>query len=203
MLFGCMHPNTNNFISPKDVTIFLENAPDGSYIKPYINPINRKDNHFKVLLNENLGYSRNDTETAIITIPTDFKTFSFELLGDSQLNTLKTPVKLIDIINSDTTESLFNISLHNQIYWYETPYAYHKLPLFLEQQAQKFTIQNHGTYLNFIMNKQFCKIPLPKNGNNRVKIGLIRSDLLRYRGQTVPKQSLEINNITITKFHAN
>jgi hypothetical protein len=104
---------------------------------------------------------------------------------------------LINIVDN-TQKSIFTVYLHNHIYWFEMQQSYQKLSLFLHQQTQKFTIDNHGTHLNFIIGKQYCKIPIFEQ-NNIIKIGIIRQDLLRYRGQIVPEQSLYVNTIEITR----
>jgi hypothetical protein len=178
----------------------LQNAPDGSFVKQYTHKTNNSHNNYHIFLNKNLGYARHDTESAILIIPTDFTRLSFDLSSDDNLNTLKTPLKLIDIIDENQT-SLLSLYLHNHIYWFKTPQSYQKLPLFLEQQAKKITIDNHASYLNFIVDKQNFKIPLSPH-NTLIKIGIIRSDLLRYRGQIIPEQSVYVTNIHMIKHHA-
>ena len=184
-----LSPNHN------DITDSVKNAPKGSYIIPYIHKMNPHKAHYKILLNKNLGEKRFETEIATLTIPAQFKKLSFELSSDDSLNSLKTPIKLIDIVDS-YNKSIISLHLHNKIYWVETADFHEKISLFLDQEPQKFIIQNDELGLMLMINKTHYIIPV-NNNNPHIKIGLIRSDLLRYRGQVIPAQCLYINNIQI------
>lgn len=180
------------------------NAPKGSSITPYINNIykNTDDISYKITLAQNNGEHRQDTETAVIAIPItqndtqNTAIISFELRGDDSLLALKTPIKLFDIVDS-AQNSILSLNLHHKIYWLEDTQTHKKVSLFLEQKSQKFVIQYNNQTITVIFADERYQIPISHtpNTNHTVKIGLIRSDLLRYRGLVIPKQNLNINHL--------
>jgi hypothetical protein len=157
--------------------------------------MNPQKTHYKILLNKNLGQTRHETEMATLTIPTNFEKLSFDLSSNDSLNSLKTPLKLIDIIDNNN-KSIISLHLHNKIYWLQANNSHEKISLFLDQQTHNFSIKNNDTSLILTIDKTHYTIPV-MNKNNHIKIGLIRSDLLRYRGQVVPEQYLYVHNIQI------
>jgi hypothetical protein len=104
-------------------------------------------------------------------------------------------LKLIDIIDNNN-KSIISLHLHNKIYWLQANNSHEKISLFLDQQTHNFSIKNNDTSLILTIDKTHYTIPV-MNKNNHIKIGLIRSDLLRYRGQVVPEQYLYVHNIQI------
>lgn len=178
----------------------LKNAPQGSYVKRYNHRLDNTNTNYKIFLNKNLGETRHNTEEATLIIPINFNTISFELRSNHDLIQLKTPLKLINITDM-YGNSVASINLHNKIYWIKTKNTYQKIPLFLDIKKQKFIIFNEQSHCILEINHQKYMIPT-NNRNNNLMIGIMRYDLLRYRGQIVPKQSLFIDNIHIENNNA-
>ncbi len=183
------------------------NAPKGSCVTPYINNINKNipnDIRYKITLAHNNGEHRQETETAVIAIPIhrngtqSTSIISFELEGNDSLLALKTPIKLFDIVDSKQN-SLLSLNLHHKIYWLEDAQNHKKVYLFLEQKPQDFIIQYSNQTITVIFGNERYQIPISTTShtNYTVKIGLMRSDLLRYRGLVIPKQHLKINHLHI------
>jgi hypothetical protein len=180
------------------------NAAKGSFIRPYIRNINKNipnDIHYKIFLAQNNGEHRQDTETAVITIPIhvqDTPIISFELNSDDSLLALKTPIKLFYIVDSKQN-SILSLNLHHKIYWLEDDLNHKKVSLFLEQRPQDFIIQYSNQTITVMFANEHYQIPISNTSSTHhtVKIGLMRSDLLRYRGLVVPQQHLNINNLRI------
>ncbi len=184
------------------------NAPKGSFITSYINNINKNianDNIlYKIVLAQNNGEHRQETETAVIAIPIHThnrqgtSTISFQLTSDDSLLALKTPIKLFDIVDFKQN-SLLSLNLHHKIYWLEDGINHKKVSLFLEQKPQDFVIQYNNHTITVIFADERYTIPISNTSSTHhtVKIGLMRSDLLRYRGLIIPKQHLNINYLHI------
>lgn len=180
-----------------DIETYI-NAPKGSSITPYIHNINSDARHYKVFLAQNNGEHRKSTETAMIIVPLEqnhIRKISFELVGDDSLISLKTPLTLIDITDKNN-QSLLSLHLNHNIYWLESQGNHKKVPLFLEQTPQKFVIHDNQKIITLTFGATRYQIPVSSN-DNTIKIGLMRSDLLRYRGLVLPKQKLKINNMHI------
>ena len=174
------------------------NAPKGSYVKPFTKSITSNTHDYTIFLNHNYGEHRQNIETALIKIPLiSNPKISFTLKADDSLISLKTPIKLIEITDNNNQTRL-SLNLKQTIYWLETQHYYKKIPLFLEQRPEKFMITQNNHKIILTIGNMSHEIPID-NTDNLLKIGMIRSDLFRYRGLVVPAQTLYVKNLIFLK----
>lgn len=175
-------------------------APKGSYVHSYAvsslsGTVRNRGKNYKIMLAENIGELRQETETALLKFPQKFQTISFTLQSNSSLNSLKTPLTLLEIKDNVNNLTLLRLNTQNQIYWLDGNNFYEKIRFYPHQQAENIVIYNHGhTYDIMIGNKHYI---IPMTNNSVITVGLKRSDLFRYRGMLIPQQQLDVYDVVM------
>lgn len=199
IFISCMSACTSNNHYNNYTFDTYVNAPEGSYVKAVTTP-NHYDLGYKIYLEENTGKYRSEIETAMISLPSSgFKSLSFQLFGNHKLEKLKTPITLIEVIEPNKNKVYASIKLQNNIYWLEYQNKYEKLPIFPDHQKETISFLN--TPVGLVLRIQDKNYTIHNRlSESMIYIGLKRTDLMRYKGQLVPEQSLIIDNITIEPY---
>jgi hypothetical protein len=172
-------------------------APNDSYIKSYTN-IQTLDNHknYKIFLSDNKGEERIPIETAELKFPLTFNEMLFKLIADEKLILLKTPITLLSI-NTHKNKAILSLKLHNNIYWLEKDNEIQKISLSLDCLEENFKISQNQYSVLLTVGEEKFSFTKEYLESYVVKISLTRSDLMRYYGLYIPKQTLYVKDLWI------
>lgn len=172
-------------------------APKGSYIKPLMSN-NDSYESFDVHIAKNFGKHRQETETAFLKIPMDFKTITFTLKGNKGFGSIKTPLTLFEIIDPVSKKLYTKLRYQQGVYWLEYDQYYTKLPLYIDTEFTKFSLLNQNNQVTLTIKNMPFSLP-DISQKTQLNIGIKRTDLMRYKGLVVPEQDLLVKNIHIVR----
>lgn len=172
-------------------------APFGSKIRKYY----KKSLHnFLVILEENKGFKRQDTEKSMLCMPlADQEKISWKMAKLTGSKNFKSPIDLVSI--HDSSDNIVLYIRYNDLYLWTSykgdeneRFINKRLKYYPDREILNYNVKSHKNKIELLLNKDVIVIP-KDNQFYKLCIGLKRSQLKRYYGQYIPKMTIEILNI--------
>ena len=172
-------------------------APDGTSIKD-IYDNNRTHTGYMVTMGENIGIRRIPVERAEICMDIMAEhNISWTLSDLTGTKDFRTPIDMVTVYQD--SRPVLRQRLSDNIIWNENPQSADINPVMMDIYPDMNVVKYNLSYKNeeiiLTTDTEKSSVPVVKSSPYSVCIGIVRSDLLRWRGSVVPKQSVNINHI--------